>query len=168
LDNNKEVVEFARMRYGSEKVKFMLMEEKDSVRDCDLCYVNGVFHHIPPEQRIGTARDIRDMVSQTAHVVVFENNMHNPGTRYVMKKIPFDKDAIPLSAIELRSILRDAGFHDPMITRYLFYFPKLLSALRPVERYLQKVPLGAQYCVVARKYEMKKEGIRRISSTDAV
>ncbi|MEK6285228.1 MAG: hypothetical protein AABO57_05765 [Acidobacteriota bacterium] len=68
----------------------------------------------------------------------------------VMRRIPFDRDAIPLAPGEARAMLADAGF--TMIgTRYRFYFPKMLSALRPLERFAERMPLGAQYCVLARK-----------------
>ncbi len=67
-----------------------------------------------------------------------------------MSRIPFDRDAITLSGPETCRMLRDAGFeivhHD-----FLFIFPKMLRALRGVERHLTSLPLGAQYQVLGRK-----------------
>jgi hypothetical protein len=67
-----------------------------------------------------------------------------------MSRIPFDRDAICLSPIEARRRLRAAGFQ-VLQTRYLFFFPRKLSLLRPVERHLARLQLGAQYVVLARR-----------------
>jgi hypothetical protein len=68
----------------------------------------------------------------------------------VMRRIPFDRDAIPLAAGEARAMLVQSGF-EIIGTRFRFYFPKMLSAFRRLERLGEQVPLGAQYCVLARK-----------------
>jgi len=74
----------------------------------------------------------------------------NPGTRYVMSHCVFDKDAVTLMPGETRQLLRDAGF-EILRTDYAFVFPRFLKALRPLENLLTKLPLGAQYQVLARK-----------------
>jgi hypothetical protein len=84
-----------------------------------------------------------------SHLAVFENNPWNPGTRMVMHRIPFDRDAIPLSILELRSRMKAAGY-EVRKSRSLFYLPKPLAALRFIEPLLVRVPLGAQYYVLAR------------------
>jgi hypothetical protein len=63
----------------------------------DLCYINGVFHHIHAGERQQTLLMIRELLTQGAHLALFENNPWNPGTRMVMRRIPVDRDAIPLS-----------------------------------------------------------------------
>src|SRR5262249_44564113 len=83
-------------------------------------------------------------------VAVFENNPWNPGTRMVMRRIPFDRDASPLPAIRLRRLLRAAGF-EVELTRHAFVFPNVLRRLRPLERWLAPAPIGAQYVVLARR-----------------
>ena len=50
----------------------------------------------------------------------------------------------------LRRMLRAGGF-EILQTDHLFYFPRLLRTLRPLERHLTKLPLGAQYQVLARR-----------------
>src|SRR5437870_1900508 len=54
----------------------------------DLCYCNGVFHHIPPHERLGAARLIFRSLARGGHFALFENNPLNPGTRMVMRRIP--------------------------------------------------------------------------------
>jgi hypothetical protein len=67
-----------------------------------------------------------------------------------MSRIPFDRDAVTLSFLEAEALLRRAGFRS-VATSFHFFFPKALSRLRPLETWLERVPLGAQYCVLARK-----------------
>ena len=91
---------------------------------------------------------LRKLLNHGAHLALFENNPWNPGTRMVMSRIPFDRDAIPLSYLETRRRILAAGF-DVHETRFLFYMPKGLAPLRFIEPLFVKVPLGAQYYVLA-------------------
>ena len=79
-----------------------------------------------------------------------ENNPWNPGTRWVMRRIPFDRDSIPIALPEARRLLREVGF-EILASDALFFFPRILRWLRPLERPLVALPLGAQYLVLARK-----------------
>ena len=69
----------------------------------------------------------------------------------VMSRIPFDRDAIPLSLPVAKRLLRAAGFTKPAEGWSLFYFPRALGFLRFTESALAGLPLGAQYCVLATK-----------------
>ena len=71
-------------------------------------------------------------------------------TRWVMSRIPFDRDAIPLTPPETRQLLEEAGF-SIVCTRFLFIFPAFLKALRFIEPYVAGIPAGAQYLVLARR-----------------
>jgi SAM-dependent methyltransferase len=81
---------------------------------------------------------------------LWENNPWNPGTQYVMHRCCFDRNAIKMSAPVASRLLAEGGF-EVVCTDYLFFFPRYLRALRPLEPFLVKVPLGAQYLVLARK-----------------
>lgn len=116
----------------------------------DLVYCNGVFHHIAPRERGEWAVRVRNMLTPGGFFALWENNPWNPGTRMVMRRIPFDRDAIPLSAPAAQRMLVRAGFAIAG-TRFRFYFPRILRALRGLERLGERVPLGAQYCVLGRK-----------------
>jgi hypothetical protein len=67
-----------------------------------------------------------------------------------MRRIPFDRDAKLLSPAHARKLLTRAGF-DVLRTDFLFLFPHVLSALRPLEARLTRVPAGAQYMILSRK-----------------
>jgi hypothetical protein len=67
-----------------------------------------------------------------------------------MRRIPFDRDAKLLSPPRARELLTRAGFA-VLRTDFLFLFPRVLSALRPLEGWLARFPAGAQYMVLCRK-----------------
>jgi hypothetical protein len=62
----------------------------------------------------------------------------------------FDENAVLIGRRTLSRRLRRAGF-EITDSRYRIFFPRPLSALRPLERFLTWLPLGAQYYVVGRK-----------------
>ncbi len=117
--------------------------------DIDLAYCNGVFHHIPPADRPAALRYVARRLRPGGMFALWENNSWNPGTRLVMHRIPFDRDAEPLSPVACRRMLRECGF-EVVRTEFAFIFPHALRALRPVERYANRLPLGGQYMVLAR------------------
>lgn len=147
VDSSARAIEAAQKRYGSNRVEFLCDPQQMGTMQTDLVYCNGVFHHIPPEDRDSAARQIRKAIRPGGWFALWENNPWNPGTRIVMRQIPFDRDAITLSYLEAERLLRTAGFQI-IGTRFYFYFPAFLRVLRATEPFLQRVPLGAQYCVL--------------------
>ena len=67
-----------------------------------------------------------------------------------MSHCEFDGDAIPLTPPEVRRLLRKVGF-EIIRTDFLFIFPGFLKALRPIENWVTRLPLGGQYEVLAKK-----------------
>jgi SAM-dependent methyltransferase len=120
------------------------------VEEIDCAYCNGVFHHIRPGKRDQAIAYVFSALRPGGLFALCENNPWNPGTRLVMRSIPFDRGAMPLRAHETRRLLRNGGF-EVLCTDFLFLFPQVLRAMRPIERHLQRLPLGAQYMVLARK-----------------
>ena len=151
VDTALPALAFAERHYGSKRVSFQAVPDLTGQGEFDLCYVNGVFHHIPPADRLEAVRYVFRALAPGGHFALFENNPWNPGTRMVMKRIPFDHDAIVLTAPEVRGLVRQGGFTADSPARFLFYFPNMLRFLRPVETHLVHLPLGAQYYVLARK-----------------
>jgi SAM-dependent methyltransferase len=142
-------LEHARRTYASDRIEFVRIPDLPEYEAFDLCYVNGVFHHISRFERQRTLEVIRAALVPGGHLAIFENNPWNPGARLVMHRIPFDKRAILLSCIELRNRIRQAGY-EIVSTRSLFYLPRALARVRFIEHYLVRMPLGAQYYVLAR------------------
>ncbi|HKS27251.1 MAG TPA: methyltransferase domain-containing protein [Pyrinomonadaceae bacterium] len=150
VDNSAKSLEVARAHHGSDKTQFMLLDEHKPKEQIDLSFCNGVFHHIPPAQRRGAVDYIHRSLRPGGLFSFWENNPWNPGTRYVMSRIPFDRDAITLTPPEARRLLQDGGF-EILRTDFLFIFPRMLRALRFIEPHVSRLPLGTQYQVLCRK-----------------
>jgi SAM-dependent methyltransferase len=148
-DVSRELLEIARRDHGSKCAEFISLDTPP-VGQVDVAYCNGVFHHIPPPDRLQAIRYVHEALRPDGLFAFWENNPWNPGTRMVMRRIPFDRDAVTLSAPEARRLLRSVGF-EILHTDFLFLFPRALRALRPLESRLARAPLGAQYVVIARK-----------------
>ncbi len=117
--------------------------------DADLVYCNGVFHHIPIDERAGAMRSVRAALSPGGIALVWENSPFNPGTRLVMSRIPFDRDARLLTPHELRALQESSGLAHAG-TEFHFVFPRALGFLRSLEPLVRALPLGGQYLVVGR------------------
>ncbi len=143
-------IKSANDRYGSPQTQFVSVDECLPRGGIELAYCNGVFHHIPIEKRLETLQWIHRSLRVGGIFAFWENNPWNPGTRYVMSRIPFDRDAVMLSASAARKLLRQSGFAT-IRTSYLFLFPRALRWARPIEKWLTQAPLGAQYMVLCRR-----------------
>lgn len=150
IDISEQSIALARQRFGSASVNFEVLRSYKPKGNFDLGFCNGVFHHIPPSERDGPVKCVYDSVRTGGYFAFWENNPWNPGTRYVMSRIPFDRDAIMVSAPEARQLLRAGGF-EIVRTDFLFIFPRSLSWFRRLEPSLSRLPLGAQYMVLCRK-----------------
>ena len=150
VDTAAGVVQAAVQRYGSDRVQFCCGDPDLGQVRADLVYCNGVFHHIEVTARKEAAQKVLGWLNPGGIFALWENNPWNPGTRIVMRRIPFDRDAVPLSYLEAERLLRAAGFR-LLGTTFHFFFPSLLRAFRRIEPLLEQFPLGAQYCVLARR-----------------
>jgi hypothetical protein len=66
-----------------------------------------------------------------------------------VRDCPFDDNAVLIRAKEFAATIRAAGWKEVDIV-YRLFFPKPLAFARPLERFLRRLPLGAQYFVMAR------------------
>jgi SAM-dependent methyltransferase len=150
LDPSKRSLETAQRDFGAERLQFSLLDEYEPTGTVDLVYCNGVFHHIPLQDRSRTVQKLFRALRPGGLFSLWENNPWNPGTQYVMSRVSFDRDAIKLSALQSRKLVRSEGFHI-LQTDFVFFFPRLLKFLRPAEKFMSGFPLGAQYQILCRK-----------------
>ena len=150
VDVSGRSVDVARQEFGSERVAFETIAAPLPGESVDLAFCNGVFHHIPPSERPKALSYVYDSLKPGACFAFWENNPWNPGTQWVMARIPFDRDAVKISPTGAKRLLRAAGFEIER-TDFLFVFPRFLKILRSLERIMTPLPLGAQYMVLARK-----------------
>jgi SAM-dependent methyltransferase len=149
VDASPQSVAIARQIYGN-RAQFILLKEFRPESLFDLVFCNGVFHHISPGDRIAAVDMVYSSLRPGGLFAFCENNPWNPGTRYVMHRIPFDDNAISLSPPAARCLLRGCGFK-VLRTDFLFFFPRLLTWLRLLEPRLAWLPLGAQYQILCQK-----------------
>lgn len=150
LDTSAKSIEVARQQHGSDRARFGTLAAHQPTGSMDLAFCNGVFHHIPLAERAGAVSLIYRSLQPGGWFAFWENNPWNPGTRLVMRRIPFDRDAITLTPMAASRLLRDGGF-EVVRTDFLFIFPRPLSLFRPLEPMVCRLPLGAQYQVLCRK-----------------
>jgi trans-aconitate methyltransferase len=150
VDPSSRLIQRARSEHGSHRATFKEVHEYQPAEEIDLAYCNGVFHHIPVTGRKVAAQYLWRSLRPNGYLAFWENNPWNPGTRYVMSRIPFDRDAVTLTWREATELLKSAGFHI-VGTHHLFIFPRCLSVFRWMEPHLSAYPFGAQYLVLARK-----------------
>lgn len=150
VDISSSSIATARKAYGSPQVKFSVTDDYQPVGEMDLAFCNGVFHHIPLAARAAAVETVWRALRPGGIFAFWENNPWNPGTRYVMSRIPFDRDAITLSPPTARQLL-EAGRFKILHTDFLFVFPRSLGWFRKLEARLSSLPLGAQYLVLAKK-----------------
>jgi SAM-dependent methyltransferase len=149
-DQSRGSLEVARRAHCSAHSQFLLFDEYQPCGQFDLVFCNGVFHHILPVDRAAAIDYVLRSLRPGGLFAFWENNPWNPGARYVMSRIPFDRDAITLSPVEARHRLRLGGF-DILRTDFLFIFPRTLHWCRWIEPLCSRLPFGAQYQVLCRK-----------------
>jgi SAM-dependent methyltransferase len=150
VDVTPAFVRSAEAAHGSAQARFLTVEAGGGIEGMDTAFCNGVFHHIAPADRPAAVAWVRRTLKPGGLFSFWDNNPWNPGTRWVMSRIPFDRTAIRLSAAQARRLLAEAGF-EILRTDFLFVFPRPLGWLRGAERWLSRWPLGAQYQVLGRK-----------------
>jgi trans-aconitate methyltransferase len=150
LDTSAKSLKLAKHRHASQQVEFWTINQYRPRPQFDLVYCNGVFHHIPPMQRAAALDCIWHSLRPGGIFAFWENNPWNPGTRLVMSRIPFDRDAVTLTSAEAHQLLHSAGFQ-VLQTDFLFVFPRMLKWFRRIEPWISALPLGAQFQVLSRK-----------------
>ena len=149
VDTAGRAIEYASTNHSGPSVSFCEVADLGENDAFDLCYVNGVFHHIPPRLRGEALGLVGGALRPGGMLALFENNPWNPGTRLVMRRIPFDRDADPISPRGARRLLEANGFHVNGAARHLFFFPAALRTLRRMEPFLTSIPFGGQYLFLA-------------------
>ena len=116
----------------------------------DIATISAVMHHVPVAERPAVYAELGRVLKPGGRLYVFEHNPRNPLVRYVIARTPIDQNAILLDASEVRHELLNTARYD-LETDYLMFMPPGMAFLRPVDRALAWLPLGAQYVVAARK-----------------
>jgi len=151
LDVSSGSLDLSRRRWSGEATYRHYDGERvpDDIGTFDLIFTACVFHHIPETQHVELLGQLKRLLRPGGVFALFEHNPWNPLTRHAVNNCPFDENAVLISAPRMRKRLEAAGFTDCRI-RYRIFFPAALAWLRPLERFMTGIPLGAQYSLEAR------------------
>lgn len=152
VDISPESIRQASKEHPEQEVQFAVFGDYPARSEFDLAFCNGVFHHIPPHDRLAALRYVYDSLHPGGIFAFWENNPWNPATRYIMRQCEFDHEAITISLPRAKALLRSAGFQ-VLHTSTCFYFPRWLKGLRLLEPALAGLPLGGQYMVLGKKLQ---------------
>lgn len=151
-DISSKSLQILKKKYDSDIINIHNTTDFLESSICDFVFCNGVFHHIHPNERESSLKFIHSSLKQNGYFFFWENNPWNIGTNWVMSKIPFDKDALKIFPHTAVNLLSRCGFQIIGL-RYFFIFPKFLKFLRIIEYRLSRLPMGAQYLIIAKKNE---------------
>ena len=112
----------------------------------DVIIAANVFHHIDFKLHEVLFLEIYRVLKPTGHFYLFEHNPYNPITRFIVKTCAFDKDAKLLFPRYSKSTLRKVKFKSVQ-SNFILFFPRIIlfKYFILTEKYLKKIPLGAQY-----------------------
>ena len=116
----------------------------------DLAFAICVLHHVDPPDRPAFVTEVTRVVRPGGLVVVIEHNPMNPLTRKAVARCDFDEGVELASRKEARALFASRGLQ-PVEHPYILFFPWRGNAPRRVERWLTRLPFGAQYIVAGRK-----------------
>ncbi len=128
--------------YASEDVLTLFKNEM-----FDIIYCAGVFHHIPFDQHDYYIQNLYQILKPGGILVLFELNPLNPGTQYIFNGHPMEKNATMLTPWYAKKITK--LFYKETV--FYCFFPKFLNFLRPIEKWLSKLPFGGLYGTISQK-----------------
>ena len=150
-DVSSRSIEIAKKRFpGAER--YILIDEKIPIEtnSQDIVFSACVFHHITPEEHGHWLQELLRVTRPGGLLVIYEHNPLNPLTLRAVNTCPLDVNAQLIRAGSMRIRVQGAGWEHARID-YKLFFPSFLRFLRPAEKHLSRVALGAQYRVLARK-----------------
>ncbi|XUY29656.1 class I SAM-dependent methyltransferase [Agrobacterium sp. rho-8.1] len=150
-DVSTKSLEIARSLYG-ENVRYSLLDKVIDFPDntFDLAFAACVFHHIPWEEHSHWLSEIFRILRPGGIVAIFEHNPWNPLTVRAVNNCEFDENARLMTPYHLRKIFKNVCF-SAIKHNYRIFFPRGFASFRSAEKYMEWLPLGAQYSVVAQK-----------------
>ena len=120
-------------------------------RSADWATAVCIFHHIIPQERAPLVADICRVLRPGGIFAMIEHNPFNPAVQLIVRRTPVDENAQLLTARTARRLIHEASMQ-AVATRYFLYVPqRVYGWAAPVERALDRVPLGGQYVVFGRK-----------------
>ncbi|GAA5264586.1 hypothetical protein ACOSOMT5_P1011 [Acidiphilium sp. MT5] len=148
-DVSARSIEIAQTRFVGRE-KYFLVDKNIHLPTAsqDIIFSACVFHHIPHQQHHHWLSELRRVTRPGGLLAIYEHNPLNPLTVHAVNTCPFDVNAKLISGRTMRHRASSSGWYDAD-TDYRLFFPSILRSLRPLERHLGWLVLGAQYRMTA-------------------
>lgn len=149
-DVSSRSIEIAQTRFpGQERYVLIGKDIPLPSHSQDIVFSACVFHHIPHEEHQHWLSELRRVTKPGGLLAIYEHNPLNPLTVRAVNTCPLDVNAKLIRAGTMRQRALSSGWMDARVD-YRLFFPSMLKSLRPMERYLGWLDLGAQYRMAAR------------------
>lgn len=150
-DVSSRSIEIAKIRNsGSENYILIGDTIPLSTGSQDIVFSACVFHHIPHEQHQHWLSELRRITRPGGLLTIYEHNPLNPLTVRAVNTCPLDVNARLIRGNAMRQRALSSGWEDARVD-YRLFFPSILKLLRPMEKHMGWLGLGAQYRMAARK-----------------
>ena len=121
----------------------------------DLIFASCVFHHIEPSDRKNTIEVLYNSLNKNGRIYIFEHNPYNPFINFVVKTSVIDKGITMINPFKLQKLIKSLKYDDMNIkpAKFTLFIPRFnfLKILFPVEKYLDRIPLGGQFYQIIEK-----------------
>lgn len=152
VDISKKSLDVEISRFGSQATFTCLGERSIELpNDCfDVVFTACVFHHIPWEERDLWLSELLRVTRPGGIIAILERKLWNPLTVHALNTCEFDEHARLLNSRQLERRLKKV-YWNAVRHEYRIFFPRALSLLRHLEKFMMWLPFGAQYSVAAQK-----------------
>lgn len=150
-DVSARSIQIAQTRFpGTEKYVLIDGQIPLPTNSQDIVFSACVFHHIPHEEHQHWLAELRRVTRPGGLLAIYEHNPLNPLTVRAVNTCPLDVNARLIRGATMRKRAEAGGWEDARVA-YKLFFPSILRSLRPIERHLAWLGLGAQYRMAARR-----------------
>jgi SAM-dependent methyltransferase len=149
-DVSSRSIEIAQTRFpGGEQYVLIGKDIPLPSHSQDIVFSACVFHHIPHDEHQHWLAELRRVTRPGGLLAIYEHNPLNPLTVRAVNTCPLDVNARLIRGAVMRQRALVSGWTDAHVD-YRLFFPSMLKSLRPIERRLGWLALGAQYRMAAR------------------
>lgn len=153
-DLSEKMVAQARTLNNEADVFFEMASEQWRQGTYDMIIAANVFHHIPGMEHLKILKELRSLLTPKGKFILWEHNPWNPVTRKIVRDCAFDQDAVLVSPLQSKQLCKKTGFSELRIV-FTTFFPKSLAFMASLEPWLEWLPLGGQYILVAENPDQK-------------
>ena len=99
----------------------------------------------------GLANRLAKALNLGGNRLIVEHNPLNPVTQHIVNTCQINEDAILLCRSECKQLINLYDDAEVKKNGYTLFFPGMLKALRPFEKWMRWLPAGGQYFILAGK-----------------